>query len=349
MKFGASLRTRHVIARLEQGEDFIGTLKKFFKRERAKSCVFTGLGFFSKCTLQSLNPEKRELETFFTSDALITVASLTGNIAMMGNEVIVYATCAGLYRAFGQMHPISGMIQDARVYSLDLHMTVFDDLLLTRAYDPMTGLVPIQKIQNAYDEVYAQTDMTFVHNDLSGPGMDFNGMIDSGVPALEGGSEFFGSPSHLPETVIRRGGKSSTPPVDGRAESPSFDRNASSAPVVEAKKETSDDPKQNDLDDSQMTGQSQKRRVKCSASSKNSKLSKAEPIDAADLPLKTWIKHQIFGLCTVESKHSNGTTIHIRTESSIVHEISLKFFDIELCESVDEKPCYILCKKIIES
>lgn len=359
MKFGASLRTRHVIARLEQGEDFIGTLKKFFKRERAKSCVFTGLGFFSKCTLQTLNLEKREIETFFTSDALMTVANITGNIATMGNEVIVYATCSGLYRAFGQMHPIAGLIQDARVYSIDLHITVFDDLHLTRAYDPMTGLVPIQKIHNAYDEVYAQTDMTFVQNDLSHPNMDFASMLDSGIPALEGGSEFFASPSHFPETVIRRGGKSVLPQAEEKVENaaPLVEESLASTHSIGVKEDSKEasksdnkvnsklDAKHDDLEDSQMTPQ--KRRIKCSASSKGAK--KKETVAVADLPLKSWIKHPIFGLCTVESKHDNGTTIHIRTESSIVNEISLKFFDIELCEQIDDKPCYVLCKKSAES
>lgn len=354
MKFGASLRTRHVIARLEQGEDFIGTLKKFFKRERAKSCVFTGHGFFSKCTLQTLNLEKREIETFFTSDALMTVANITGNIATMGNEVIVYAACSGMYRAFGQMHPVAGLILDARVYSIDLHLTVFDDLHLTRAYDPMTGLVPIQKIHNAYDEVYAQTDMTFVQNDLSHPNMDFANMLDSGIPALDGGSEFFASPSNFPETVIRRSGKSVLPQAEEKVENEAspVKENLSSigstggkeASKSDAKVNSKLDAKHDDLEDSQMTPQ--KRRIKCSASSKGAK--KKATVAVADLPLKSWIKHPIFGLCTVESKHDNGTTIHIRTESSIVNEISLKFFDIELCEPIEDMPCYVLCKKSTE-
>ena len=90
MKVGSSLRNRHVVARMEMGEDFIESLRKYFLRESVNACFFTGFGEFSKCLLQTFNSDKRMMETIFSTDSYASVPYLIGNMTKMGKLLTIF-------------------------------------------------------------------------------------------------------------------------------------------------------------------------------------------------------------------------------------------------------------------
>ena len=148
MRMGSSLRSRHFIVRLERGEELIDSLKSFISRERAKVCCFTGHGFFSKCQIQNYFPDKHTITNQFSCDHFGTVPYLSGNITTLGREFVVTTYGVVTFDMCGQQNTLTGIISSAKVFDLELHITVFDDLSVVRSMDAITGLLPITRISN---------------------------------------------------------------------------------------------------------------------------------------------------------------------------------------------------------
>ena len=355
MKFGASLRNRQVIARLDKGEDFIETLKAFFVRERARSCVFTGNGFFSRCHLQTLDPDQHAVKTVFSIDSFATVPNIIGNISMMGSEVIVNASCMLVYRLFDQLHTVGGFIQDARVYSAELQLTICDDLRLSRALDPITGLVPITKIQSAYDEDYASASGILL-NDNSGINMGTDlGGTDSEFPAI---SNLPLLSQSAPEVVHR---KTAAPPdpessnIEPTIDGPSlpsqiieFENLETGIPGVKRRRKAlSQNPAIDRAEDKAAKSTSAKTDTdalnNAAIPSKRSRpKSSAFPVENTHaINVGDWVIHPTLGKCFVQSLLPNNC-VQIHTEVGSDHDISLSYFHAVRVDDVNGVPCYRL-------
>jgi len=306
--FGASVRNRHIVARLDQGEDFIETLKKFFQRERAKSCVFSGFGYFSKCSLQQLNVEKHVLETIFSTDSPLTVSALSGNISAMGSEIVVNCACTASYRMFGQNHVIAGIIQDARVYSLELHLIIFDDLIVVRSFDPITGLVPIHKIRSSFEENTSMTDVAFISNN---PKLDsyLDMSNDSSLRGISIAPELMDSSLPPPPKEIIRKRTRTSQNIQNFPPPPAQPPNAAPSPSTahQPSPQNQDPPAQ------------EKRRVRTKSITRQA----FAAID--ELAIGDWLEHPTIGLCRVESL-PHDDTITIKTQKGSQNTIALKYF-----------------------
>ncbi len=354
MKFGASLRNRQVIARLDKGEDFIESLKAFFMRERARSCVFMGSGFFSKCRLQTLDPDQHAMTTIFSSDSFVSVPNIIGNITMMGNETIVSASCVVVYRAFEQLHTVGGMLQDAKVYSAELHLTICDDLRLMRALDPITGLVPITKIQSAYDEDYA-SGILLNNESVIGLTADFNSIDngDSEIPAITNIPSVLHTPSS-PEVVLRK--KTPTASADSSAIRttdnsvvdfenlntgiPSVKQRrrsaqASSIPALE-KQSKPEVPAQSRVQEDLDHASLPTKRSRKPSSSINPQI--------LDIKVGDWLIHPPLGKCFVQSVLPNNC-LQIHTEVGSDHDISMSYFHAVRIDDINGVPCYRLDRR----
>ena len=198
MRIGSSLRNRHFIVRLERGEELIDSLKALISRERSKVCSFTGHGFFSKCQIQNYFPDKHAIENQFSCENFVCVPFLSGNITTLGKELIVTTFGVVSFDICGQINTLTGIISNAKVFDLELHITVFDDLSVVRSMDAVTGLLPISRISN---EDYADN----IKNSSSFGGTDelpLGNNGDSDVPSISGFSNITQNP--IPE-VIHRG------------------------------------------------------------------------------------------------------------------------------------------------
>lgn len=81
---------RGIIARLAVGEELLSSLKTLARQEALPSASLTGLGAVNDITLAIYDPAARVYrETRFTED--LELATLTGNIAWLGDEPVVHA------------------------------------------------------------------------------------------------------------------------------------------------------------------------------------------------------------------------------------------------------------------
>lgn len=341
MKFGASVSSRHFVARMDKGEDFIETLKAFFMRERVKTCVFTGHGEFSKCTLQAFNPDCRLMETIFTTDSFVSVPMIEGNITLMGAEIIVQASCVLNYRPCGQLHTVAGLVKQAKVFSAELHLTTFDDLRVYRSFDTMTGQVPLTQFKSSYDEYGGS---------ISSLGADFSSLGDSslGISNLQTSQP---SQSQIPNPeIVRRRTRTATELTDS---SIPLSQDAASQSVLSKRRtrksiETSSDfnldgngeskdgsTESSDLTDakpSKKTAVVQEpgasttgRRVKASVKEAAKESAKINDDNPAGIQKGDWLRHPSLGICIVESVMP-GNCVQIRPEGGSARDISLSYF-----------------------
>jgi len=78
------------ILRLENGEEIIGSLLKFFTEHNIKSGSFTAIGAITKVELRYFFQKKKQYHDKIIEKEL-EVVSLTGNINMMGSEPYLHA------------------------------------------------------------------------------------------------------------------------------------------------------------------------------------------------------------------------------------------------------------------
>ncbi|MFA5625520.1 MAG: DUF296 domain-containing protein [Bradymonadales bacterium] len=163
MKYGASIRSRHIVAKFDRGEEFTETMLRLCAREKIKAAVFTGVGSLCSADLQSYNEQNQRYETSFKSETCMSVPTLTGSVSVLGSQLIIDAQCILRYSVFGQTHLISGHILKARVHCLELHITMFDDLIIERSFDMATGLAPWGKIQSTIEDEYSDSALAFAY------------------------------------------------------------------------------------------------------------------------------------------------------------------------------------------
>lgn len=157
MKYGASIRSRHIVAKFDKGEEFMETMLRLCGRERIRAAIFEGTGSFCSAELQEYNPQNQRYEGFFKSETCMQVPSLHGSVSVLGTELIVDVQCILKYAIFGQTHLIAGNLRSARVHCIELHITMFDDLIIERSFDMATGLAPWSKIQSTLESEYSDS------------------------------------------------------------------------------------------------------------------------------------------------------------------------------------------------
>ena len=353
MKFGSSLRNRQVIARLDKGEDFIETLKSFFVRERARSCVFSGNGFFSKCHLQTLDPDQHQMKTIFASDSFVMVPNIIGNITMMGTEPIVNASCVLVYRMFEQLHTVGGLIQDAKVYSVELHLTICDDLRLMRALDPITGLVPINKIQSAYDEDYGSGILLNSESSMnlaSDFGASHAGESDfpaiSSIPTHTPAPEVVHRKSAIPATAES---SSSVLSLDNTSSSSGFENLNTGIPSVKRRRRTSSQSGAIAVDSEKSEKQDAAPQPNAEDAAENASIPtkrQRKPSTFASTPIQDlkvgdWIIHPTLGKCFIQTILPNNC-LQIHTEVGTDHDISMGYFHAVKMDDINGVRCYRL-------
>jgi len=140
VKYGTSVRVRHIVGRLEKGEELVEGIRRLCLREKVRAGSFHGLGFFSSVELQELVPGGQKYASWFCAETPLEVLGLHGNVSTLGGEIIVNASAILGYAGHGQHHTVGGHISAARVHAFEFCFTAYDDLLLERTYDASTGL-----------------------------------------------------------------------------------------------------------------------------------------------------------------------------------------------------------------
>ncbi|MCC6556858.1 MAG: DNA-binding protein [Polyangiaceae bacterium] len=133
-------RARHLVVRLDRGEELPGALLRALDEAEARAGWIEGAGSLEAAEIAVVDQATRGYAKTRRIEGPCDAVSLTGNVALLQGEgslrlwtTLARETDVGLQLAAGEL-------VWARVYALELRITVFDDIALARVADDRTGL-----------------------------------------------------------------------------------------------------------------------------------------------------------------------------------------------------------------
>ncbi|WP_437709129.1 DUF296 domain-containing protein [Sorangium sp. So ce448] len=136
-------RARHLIIRLDRGEELPAALVRALDEAEARAGWIEGVGSLEKAEVALFDQASRTYAKTRVLDGPCDVVALSGNIALQQGETSLRLS-ATLARESGVgLQLAAGELVWARVYGLELRVTAFDDLPLVRVFDDRTGAMQL--------------------------------------------------------------------------------------------------------------------------------------------------------------------------------------------------------------
>ncbi|WP_437586636.1 PCC domain-containing protein [Sorangium sp. So ce1000] len=136
-------RARHLIIRLDRGEELPAALVRALDEAEARAGWIEGIGSLEKAEVALFDQASRTYAKTRVLDGPCDVVALSGNIALQQGETSLRLS-ATLARESGVgLQLAAGELVWARVYGLELRVTAFDDLPLVRVFDDRTGAMQL--------------------------------------------------------------------------------------------------------------------------------------------------------------------------------------------------------------
>ncbi|WP_438014734.1 PPC domain-containing DNA-binding protein [Sorangium sp. So ce315] len=136
-------RARHLIIRLDRGEELPAALVRALDEVEARAGWIEGVGSLEQAEIALFDQASRAHAKTRVLEGPCEVAALSGSIAVQQGETSLRLS-ATLARESGVgLQLAAGELVWARVYGLELRVTVFDDLPLARTFDERTGLMQL--------------------------------------------------------------------------------------------------------------------------------------------------------------------------------------------------------------
>ena len=133
-------RTRHLVIRLDRGDELPAALARALDEADARSGFITGVGALEAAELAHYNQHTRAYDKPRRLDAPCEVLALSGNVAMLDGAASLRLTAVLSRETDTGLVTFGGQLVWGRAFELELHVIVFDDLTLTRIADERTGL-----------------------------------------------------------------------------------------------------------------------------------------------------------------------------------------------------------------
>ncbi|KYF80274.1 hypothetical protein BE11_35885, partial [Sorangium cellulosum] len=132
-----------MIIRLDRGEELPAALVRALDEAEARAGWIEGVGSLEQAEIALFDQAARAYAKTRVLEGPCDVAALSGSIALQQGETSVRLS-ATLTRESGVgLQLAAGELVWARVYGLELRVTVFDDLPLVRTFDERTGLMQL--------------------------------------------------------------------------------------------------------------------------------------------------------------------------------------------------------------
>ncbi|WP_437934978.1 PPC domain-containing DNA-binding protein [Sorangium sp. So ce341] len=136
-------RARHLIIRLDRGEELPAALVRALDEAEARAGWIEGIGSLEKAEIALFDQASRAYAKTRVLEGPCDVVALSGSVALQQGETSLRLS-ATLARESGVgLQLAAGELVWARVYGLELRVTAFDDLPLARAFDDRTGLMQL--------------------------------------------------------------------------------------------------------------------------------------------------------------------------------------------------------------
>ncbi len=149
MKVLEAHRARHVVLRLDRGEELPAALTRALEEAGVKSAWIEGVGTLEAAEMAVYDARLRTYSKARSFEPGGDVVSLKGNVAQLeGNACVrLFATLARETEAGLQV--VAGELLWSRVFSLEIHLTAFEDAGLARVADERTGVLALVRASAA--------------------------------------------------------------------------------------------------------------------------------------------------------------------------------------------------------
>jgi len=141
MKVLEARRARHVVLRLDRGEELPAALTRALEEAGVKSAWLEAVGTLEAAEMAVYDTRVRSYSKARTFEPAGDVVGLHGNVSQLeGNACVrLFTTLARETEAGLQV--VGGELLWGRVFSLEVHLTAFEDAGLARVADERTGLL----------------------------------------------------------------------------------------------------------------------------------------------------------------------------------------------------------------
>ncbi|WP_437964982.1 PPC domain-containing DNA-binding protein [Sorangium sp. So ce260] len=136
-------RARHLIIRLDRGEELPAALVRALDEAEARAGWIEGTGSLEKAEIALFDQASRAYAKTRVLEGPCDVVALSGSVALQQGETSLRLSVTLARESGVGLQLAGGELVWARVYGLELRVTVFDDLPLVRTFDDRTGLMQL--------------------------------------------------------------------------------------------------------------------------------------------------------------------------------------------------------------
>lgn len=147
MIFQESNQVRTIVGRLETGEECIDQLTDFCREHDIEAGEVRAVGRFDRVEVVHFNGDTGNYEPVYEGEGQFDVLNLVGNVATMGDEVIV--RLQAVLSAQGPLgaQVMTGELRSGRAVELEFVLEAFQDLRVERRMNTESGIPRIAAIQ----------------------------------------------------------------------------------------------------------------------------------------------------------------------------------------------------------
>jgi predicted DNA-binding protein with PD1-like motif len=147
MIFQESSQVRTIVGRLETGEECIEELTAFCQEHDIEAGEVRAVGRFDQVEVVSFDSESGGYKPVYEGEGKFDVLNLVGNIATVGDEVIVRLQAVLAAQGPLGSQVMTGELRSGRAVEFEFVLEAFEDLKIERRMNTQSGLPTIASIQ----------------------------------------------------------------------------------------------------------------------------------------------------------------------------------------------------------
>lgn len=147
MIFQETTRTRRLVGRIEEGEEFVNVLTDLCQQHHVGAGRIEAIGAFSEVELARFDPKNGSYEATLSAEGCFELISLQGNVSKLGDAVVLRLECLLSAEGPAGVQFVSGQIRSAKAISCEFVLDIFEDLAIERKLDPESGRLKMRSIQ----------------------------------------------------------------------------------------------------------------------------------------------------------------------------------------------------------
>lgn len=133
-------RARNLLLRVDRGEELPSAVLRALDQAEARAAWIHGIGSLEAAELALFDQQSKSYSRAHRIEGPTDILSLQGNVAVHEGAGFLRMSATLARETDVGLVVFGGELVWARAYAVELHVTAFDDLTLTRSFDERTGL-----------------------------------------------------------------------------------------------------------------------------------------------------------------------------------------------------------------